>query len=360
MARDRESRELERLRRRRRVRRQRMLAAAIMLMLGGIGVGVAIGLAGGGHRRRAAATTDASTPTTTAVPPPRVLPSAYAVGLATLQLVDTSRSVKFLDGRTEPRTLTTTVRYPALGARSDVDEEGAAPDTTDGPYPLIVFGEGYDESPSFYRLLLQSWARAGYVVAAPAFPLESPEAPGGPLETDLVNQPADMRFVIDQLLGESAGGSGPLAGLIDPHEIAVAGQSDGGDTALALAYDPRFRDRRIGAAAILSGAEIPYLSPFTFPAGGPPLLATQGTADTINPPGATYQYFAAAHRPKYLLRLPGAEHLPPYSSQQPQLGIVERSTTAFFDVYLKHRPASLRALHAAAAVPGKATLQAEP
>ena len=72
-----------------------------------------------------------------------------------------------------------------------------------------------------------------------------------------------------------------------------------------------------------------------FPRPSPPLLATQGTADTINHPHFTYDFFRAARRPKYLLRLLGAGHLPPYTTEQPQLSIVERVTIAFFDRYLK-------------------------
>ena len=138
-------------------------------------------------------------------------------------------------------------------------------------------------TPALYARLLQSWARAGYVVAAPVFPLENADAPRGPDESDLINQPADMRFVISAHARRRAG-SGPLAGLIDPKRIAVAGQSDGGDTALAVAYDRYFRDPRVSAAVILSGAEIPGVGGFTFPPGSPPLLATQGTADNVNPP----------------------------------------------------------------------------
>ncbi len=62
-----------------------------------------------------------------------------------------------------------------------------------------------------------------------------------PNENDIVNQPRDMSFVISQLLAASARPGGPLSGLIDPGEIAVAGQSDGGSTALAAAYDSAFR-----------------------------------------------------------------------------------------------------------------------
>jgi fermentation-respiration switch protein FrsA (DUF1100 family) len=111
---------------------------------------------------------------------------------------------------------------------------------------------------------------------------------------------------------------------------------------------------------ILSGAEIPGVSGFTFPAGSPPLLATQGTADTVNPPSFTAAFFERARRPKYLLRLLGAGHLPPYTDQQPQLGIVERVTVAFLDGYLKHRTGMLQRLPSLATVGGEASLTAEP
>ena len=90
-------------------------------------------------------------------------------------------------------------------------------------------------------------------------------------------------------------------------------------------YDPRYADPRVGAAVILSGAEIPYLSAIRFSSPSPPLLAIQGTADTINPPSFTNTFFEAAPAPKYLVRLLGAPHLPPYTDMEPQLGIVERA-----------------------------------
>jgi hypothetical protein len=154
--------------------------------------------------------------------------------------------------------------------------------------------------------------------------------------------------------------SGLLSGLIARRQIAVAGQSDGGDTALAVAYDPRFRDQRVDAAMILSGAEIPGIGGFQIQPGGPPLLATQGTADTINLPSATSAFYDSAPAPKYLLQLLGASHLPPYSSQEPQLGVVERVTIAFLDHYLKRTPGSLPRLLTAGSVPGVATLNADP
>jgi dienelactone hydrolase len=230
----------------------------------------------------------------------------------------------------------------------------------DGPFPLVIFGHGFGVTPAPYARMLQSWARAGYVVAAPVFPLENANAPGGPDESDLINQPADMRFVISRMLAAAGASSGPLAGLVDSTRIAVTGHSDGGDTALAVAFNPYFHDRRVSAAVILSGAEIPGVGGFTFPSGSPALLATQGTADTVNPPSFTNTFFDSAQRPKYLLRLLGAEHLLPYSDQQPQLAIVERVTLAFLDGYLKHRPAALERLVSLGSVPSMGSVLAEP
>jgi dienelactone hydrolase len=312
------------------------------------------------QRHGAAGTTparSASVTTNTGAKPP---PSSFAVGLRVLHLVDTSRAITLPNGTSEPRTLLTYVRYPALGAPYRTDLLNAPAARADGPFPLVIFGHGFAVTPTPYKRLLQSWARAGYVVAAPVFPLENADAPGGPDESDLTNQPADMSFVISRILAASSSPSGPFAGLVDPAHIAVTGQSDGGDTALAVAYDPTYRDRRVRAAVILSGAEIPGVDGFTFPRGSPPLLATQGTADTINPPSSTNAFFDTAQRPKYLLSLIGAEHLPPYSDQQPQLAIVERVSIAFFDGYLKHRHEALKRLNSLGSVPGTASMLAEP
>ncbi|MGN6372313.1 MAG: alpha/beta hydrolase family protein [Solirubrobacteraceae bacterium] len=285
-------------------------------------------------------------------------PSSYATGLRVLRFLDTSRSI-VLDGRRQPRMLLTEVRYPALGPPSETDVRHAPAARVNGPFPLVVFGHGFDVAPARYARMLQSWAHSGYVVAAPTFPGENPAAPGGPNESDLVNEPADMRFVISRMLSLSAG-SGPFAGLIDPSHIAVAGHSDGGDTALAVAYDPRFRDARVRAAIVLSGAEIPAEGEFAFPTDGPPLLATQGTADTVNPPSATNAFFEAASSPKYLLSLIDAEHLPPYTEQSQQLEIVERATRAFLDAYLAHEAGALARLRTDSNTLGKASLHSNP
>jgi fermentation-respiration switch protein FrsA (DUF1100 family) len=285
---------------------------------------------------------------------------SFAVGLRVLQFVDHGRAIRLAHGRSEPRTLVTYVWYPALGSPGGPVVSNATPASAGGPYPLVVFGHGFAATPQLYANLLASWARAGYVVAAPVFPLGSADAPGGPDEADVINQPRDMSFVISSLLSPGESDTGPLAGLVEPTRIAVAGHSDGGETALAVAYSRRFGDPRVGAAVILSGAEISGVGGYRFTQASPPLLAVQGTADTSNEPKYTEAFVKQARAPKFLLSLPGAGHLRPYTSQEPQLAIVERVTTAFLDRYLKGQSGALQDMVSSARVPGTSVLRADP
>jgi fermentation-respiration switch protein FrsA (DUF1100 family) len=279
--------------------------------------------------------------------------SGYAVGIATVRIVDHSRTIHLRGGRTRPRVLTTYIRYPAVGPAGAPDVHDAQP--VPGPFPLIVFAHGFDVTPATYATLLDNWARSGYVVAAPLFPRTNPSAPGGVDEGDVVNQPADVSFVISSLLADNTA-AGQLQGLIDPGEVAVAGHSDGAETALAVAYSRRYRDPRVRAALVLSGAEMSGIGGYSFAIGEPALLAVQGTRDPFNEPRYTYAYYRAARAPKYLLRMLGAGHLPPYTTEEPQLGIVERATRSFLDGYLKGSTSALAQLVSEGTVTGTTTL----
>jgi dienelactone hydrolase len=261
-------------------------------------------------------------------------PPAFTVRV--LRFVDHSRTAHFRNGTSGPRVLVTDLRVPTRGRP---------------PYPLVVFGHGFALTPAAYAPLLDAWARAGYAVAAPVFPVESTGAPGGPDERDLVNQPRDMSFVLTRLLA----GPGALRGLFDPGRIAFAGQSDGAETALAASYDRRYRDRRVDAALILSGAALPgFGKPLP---GSPPLLAVQGTSDPLNSPSTTAAYYRLMRRPKFLLWLLGASHLPPYTTGDRWARVVDSATVAFLGRYLRGEPLGplLRA-----ARPGVARLEAAP
>lgn len=264
-----------------------------------------------------------------------------------------------------PRRLVTLIRYPALALRGGTDVGGAAASQLHPPYPLIIFAHGFNITPAPYAALLNAWVQAGYIVAAPVFPYENANAPGGPDESDLINQPRDVSYLMTRLLRSNENPMSFLAGQINRRRIAVAGQSDGGETALAVAYDRFFIDPRVSAAVILSGAKIPNVGGFFDTGSGsdrrlPALLATQGTADTVNLPRFTYDFFGEAPRPKYLLQLFGAPHLGPYTNEQPQLGIVERASTAFLDAYLRGSRGALRRIATAGDVPGVSSINAVP
>ena len=263
--------------------------------------------------------------TTTSTSPPR--PSLQSL---TLPFVDASRPT-VSRGRTisTTRALTTLVWYPAAG----------------GPWPLLVFAHGYQVGPAPYLALLHTWATAGYVVAAPEFPLTDADVAGPALdENDLDNQPADVRFVIRSLLAPG----GPVARHIDATRVGVAGHSDGGETALALAGDASLRLRAAIALSVqplASGA-----------AGNPALLVGQGDHDSTNPPPYGQAVYQQAARPRFFLDLLGAGHLPPFSGASPWQSVVDRTTLDFLDHYLAGRTASIAALLSDGR-PGLATIE---
>ena len=282
----------------------------------------------------------------------------YAVGLVIENLVDQARATP-ANGAVPAhagRTLITTVLYPARGTgRGRPPVAGATPDRSDGPYPLIVFAHGFGSDVTSYLPLLQRWAAAGFVVAAPLFPLTNANAPGGPDLADYVHQPGDMSFVLTQVLHQSALSTGTLSGLVDPSEVGAAGHSLGGVTTLGLVADTCCRDPRVKAAVVMSG------DPITFPTGrvddaqAPPILLVHGNADPTVPYVSSIDVFNSAHAPKGLLTIIGGDHDSPVNPAGRAFGSVVRATVDFFDRYLKAEKAALGALDGAAQ-PGVTTL----
>lgn len=246
------------------------------------------------------------------------------------------------------RTLPTQVRFPVAASGSAIP--------AGEPFPLVVFSQGYDESAAAYGGLLNAWVRAGYVVAAPTYPFTDPTSGSELNENDIVNHPADLRFVIGSLQRLAHDHASPLHSALDPSRVAVAGQSDGGDVSLAVAANSCCRDGAVRAAIILSGAELGSFGGAYYSRGSVPLLVTQGSADTINPPACSAQLYDPAPQPKYYLVISGAEHLPPYVSPGPIRAGVARTTIAFLNAYLKHGQASASAIRAAARLPAQEAL----
>ncbi len=226
------------------------------------------------------------------------------------------------------RFLITVINYPAATGSS-------ASQLASGPFPLLMFAPGFLQCTGTYAHLLHAWASAGYVVASVNFPRTSCRAGPAAYEPDLVNQPADVSYVLGRLLALNAEPGDFFSGRLDPRRVAAAGQSDGGDTVAALAASTCCRDHQLKAVAVLSGAEWPPMPGTYFTGGTPPMLFVQGSADTINPPWASLQLYRADRAgPRYYLDLLGASHMVPYSGDNLVERLVARITLAFFARYV--------------------------
>lgn len=254
------------------------------------------------------------------------------------------------------RSLPTTIRYPALGSAGSPDLALAVPDRNGGPYPLIVFSEGYDIDPETYAPLLDAWAAAGYVVADPVYPFTAPSSPGGLMRSDIVNHPGDLQFVITSMIEEGATPGSMLAGMVASHEVGVVGHSDGGDVSLAVASNSCCRDIRVKAVVVLSGAELAAFPGVYFSPPAVPMLVVQGTDDDINPPSCSVQLYNQAPQPKYYLSMAGQTHTSAYTQAGEPLSIVATVTNNFLNKYLKNAKVAPGVLVNDGTVPGLSSL----
>jgi len=272
-----------------------------------------------------------------------------AVARTVLTLVDTTRptAVNGTYPGAPTRTLKTTVSYPVRGARA-----------LRGPLPLVVFVTGYQGTGTNYAPLYDHWVKAGYVVAAPEFPLSGEHAPGGSTPADVKNQPADVRFVLDQVLKLANLKGSKLHGLIDAKRIGLAGKSLGAITVLEVGYNPVERDPRFKAVISLTGAvgNGSHFSGITTP-----LLLVHGSADTTISIDSSRSAYAAASSPKFFVTIVGSTHGSAFggASDPPSLA-VERTTLDFLDAFVKHKKAGAARLQTDGNVSGVATLQAAP
>ena len=273
---------------------------------------------------------------TTRTLPPAARPGTYNVAELTETFVDTSRRTESANGQgnAPTRTLVTVIRYP----------QG------DGPFPLIVLAHGRTGNPNKFTQLTTAWASAGFVVAAPLFPLTSNQT-AFETDGDYVNQPADVSFVIDQLVARSDDSVGPLAGRVDEEHIGVTGLSLGGATVYGVAFDSCCRDHRVDAALVMAGYLLPYDGAYEFPSV--PLLIINGNGDPYG-----REPFEMASPPKYLMTLDRPTHSPPFEdTPDPADELVVTVTLDFWHAYLYGRRAALDALSTDAMVPGVATLE---
>ncbi|MFI5889142.1 alpha/beta hydrolase family protein [Actinoplanes sp. NPDC051513] len=192
----------------------------------------------------------------------------------------------------------------------------------EGRFPLVLFCHGLSGSPERYADALAAWAAAGFVVAAPTFPHTS-EFTDDFRRPDIVNQPADARYVLARVRALDLTPGDPLWHRIDTDHIAVVGHSAGGYTTTGLlnaGHDPRLRAGVIMAGWAAKGAF-----------AGPPatMLFLQGTSDPIVRVAASRRLFARVPWPKSYLLMQHNSHATYLRPGDSGYDLMRYSVTAF-------------------------------
>jgi dienelactone hydrolase len=272
----------------------------------------------------------------------------FATGHRTMTLVDAGRPTPAVPDRlpeSPDRTIEVDVVYPADGeagpaptgdpatADEAVDDAPPAP----GTFPLVVFAHGWNGRADMFLGFAERWAREGYVVALPTFPL-SQEGIG--VSDDLINQPGDISFVIDELAG--LGDDDPLAGRVDVEHVAVGGHSLGSATVFGVAYNSCCIDERIDATIPVSGGSLPFEGGDYEDLPATPMLLVHGAQDPLVPVGAGDAMFEQAEPPVWYLRPTEGDHVSVFSGQPGQL--FNDAALAFLDAHLRGDDDALEAM----------------
>jgi predicted dienelactone hydrolase len=249
-------------------------------------------------------------------------PSTSSTGADARPFMFTVRHMEFVD----TARATAKPGDPAYDPRRTLPTDVYVPNAS-GPRPLIVFSHGYHGAPSKFTELFSAWARAGYLVAAPQFPLTSDR--GAPFDEvgDYLNQPGDISFVVTQLLDSQ------LRGQIDPSRVGAAGLSLGGATTYGLVEASCCRDPRIRAAAIFDGVRLPFSGPLG--QNSVPLFIAHIDTDEAAPYAMAEQGFADAASPKWFLTFFGGIHPEAYENTPSPHDLTATQTSIdFFDLTL--------------------------
>jgi predicted dienelactone hydrolase len=230
-----------------------------------------------------------------------------------------------------------------------------------GPWPLIVFSHGLDGHPDKFTELNTAWAEAGYVVAAPAFPLTNNTVPGdGDNAAGVAEQPADVTFLISQLLQENKSPGSRLHKAIDPKRIGAGGLSLGGATTYGVTFNECCADSRIKAAEVLDGIILGVGDGTgkTQLDGHVPLLIVHSDTDPALPYASAQAAYAQAKAPVWFVTLHDASHASQFENDPTpydQIGI--DVTTDFWDATLKGQKRAFTKLERDATVEGLSSVE---
>ncbi|MEV0605714.1 chlorophyllase [Polymorphospora rubra] len=246
--------------------------------------------------------------------------------------------VRQLDLARDDRALPVTLWYPATGDAGGTPRTGVR--AAAGRFPVVAFSHGLTGTPQDYAAVLTRWAAAGFVVAAPRFPKTSGTATQ-PDVFDVLNQPADVSFVLTEVLALDGRDGDPLAGRLDTDRVAAAGHSAGGITTLGLFT--LARDERLDAGIVLAGSALGVGT--TFSGAAAPQLFVHGELDEVVSYASGKAAYDQVPWPKAMLSLPDGDHgRSLLRSGDPAFEVVVDTTTDFLRWTLYGDPDARRRL----------------
>lgn len=172
--------------------------------------------------------------------------------------------------------------YPGAAGRELKGKIWRPAKAANEPSPLVLYSHGFMSSHAEGEYLGRFLATHGYTTVAVDYPLTNGSAPGGPLVVDVINQPADVSFMLDQLLARNETEGDVLYRTIDPDRIMAIGLSLGGLTTELVAFHRRLADSRIKAAVSIAGPTS-NLTSYFFAGRTLPFLMLAGEFDAIVP-----------------------------------------------------------------------------
>lgn len=206
---------------------------------------------------------------------------------------------------------------------------------------LVLLAHGFGGRTSRFDAIARLLAAAGYIIAAPSFPLTNEDTPGGHINglSDGSEQPADLSFVIDEILAANDDHNDPLHARIDGERIGVVGHSLGGTTVLGATRADCCTDPRIDAGVLVAPVAFAVSSYYGTPANpdGPPVLLVNGSEDPLIRPELSRDFVHTLAPPWYYLEIPDVGHvflIENIGDAQPFLYVTARAAHAFFDEYL--------------------------
>jgi dienelactone hydrolase len=204
------------------------------------------------------------------------------------------------------------------------------------PEPMIVIAHGLDGDPEALGDLADSWARAGYVVAAPMFPTTVKDPAGSSSAAETRYQSGDLHFVIDRMLTGNRRRASPWYGRVDATRIGAAGMSLGGLAVYAATTESCCTDPRIDAAVLMAAVYRDVPDSEQHP-NRIPMMLLQGDVD----PGYhnSRDAYSDLRAPKWFVTLHGSRHAPPFEVPRgPEGAVVDATTIAFWDHALRGDP----------------------